>query len=121
MTRGVSLMAMNYLGAEHVVANYGLMGSVKAALESSVRHLAAELGGSGIRVNAISPGALLTRAASGLTDFDRLLDDTARRAPLSHALSIDDIGAFCTFLASDDTCAITGGTDIVDVGMHMLG
>ncbi len=112
---------MSYLGAEQVVANCRVMGPVKAALEASVRYLAAELGGTGIRVNAISPGALPTRAASGLPDFDRLLDDTARRAPLHHALDIDDVGAFCAFLASDGARAITGGTHYIDAGIHMLG
>ncbi|MBR7988719.1 enoyl-ACP reductase FabI [Burkholderia cenocepacia] len=121
MTRGGSLMAMSYLGAEQVVANYGVMGPVKAALEASVRYLAAELGGAGIRVNAISPGVLPTRAASGLPDFGRLLDDTARRAPLHHALDIDDVGAFCAFLAGDGARAITGGTHYIDAGVHMLG
>ena len=121
MTRGGSLMAMSYLGAEQVVANYGVMGPVKAALEASVRYLAAELGGAGIRVNAVSPGVLPTRAASGLPDFGRLLDDTARRAPLHHALDIDDVGAFCAFLAGDGARAITGGTHYIDAGMHVLG
>jgi enoyl-[acyl-carrier protein] reductase I len=120
MTHGGSLMAMTYFGAEQVVANYGVMGPVKAALEASVRYLAAELGASGIRVNAISPGALPTRAASGLPHFDRLLDDAARRAPLRRPLSIDDVGAFCAFLASDAARAITGGTHYVDAGMHVL-
>ncbi|MGU7779003.1 enoyl-ACP reductase FabI [Burkholderia sp. PU8-34] len=121
MKHGGTLMAMSYLGAEQVIAQYGVMGPVKAALEASVRYLAVELGGSGIRVHAISPGALPTRAASGIPNFDELLDDAARRAPLRCAPGIDDVGALCAFLASDAARAITGGTHYVDAGMHVLG
>ncbi|WP_175965628.1 enoyl-ACP reductase FabI [Burkholderia sp. BCC0322] len=121
MTSGGSLMAMTYIGADRVIDEYGVMGPVKAALEASVRYLAVELGPAGIRVNAVSPGALPTRAASGLPNFDHLLDDTARRAPLRRALDIDDVGALCTFLASDAARAMTGGVHYIDAGMHVLG
>ena len=115
-----SLMTMSYLGAAEVIDHYGLMGPVKAALEASVRYLAAELGPAGIRVNAVSPGPLATRAASGIEHFDKLLDDSARRAPMRRPLGIDDVGPLCAFLASDAARAITGGTLYVDGGFHIL-
>ena len=120
MRQGGSLMAMTYLGAEEVIADYGLMGPVKAALEASVRYLAAELGPAGIRVNAISPGPLATRAASGIAHFDRLLADAEARSPMRRLASIDDVGAMCAFLAGDGARAITGGTLYVDGGYNIL-
>ena len=120
MKQGGSLMAMTYLGAEEVIADYGLMGPVKAALEASVRYLAAELGPAGIRVNAISPGPLATRAASGIAHFDRLLADAETRSPMRRLASIDDVGALCAFLAGDGARAITGGTLYVDGGYNIL-
>lgn len=121
MKDGGTLLTMSYLGAAEVIDNYGLMGPVKAALESSVRYLAAEMGPQGIRVNAISPGPLATRAASGIADFDQLLADAAQRAPLRRLVDIDDVGALCTFLASDAGRSITGSTLYVDAGYHILG
>ena len=121
MQGGGSLLAMSYLGAEEVISNYGLMGPVKAALESSVRYLASELGPQGIRVNAISPGPLATRAASGIQHFDQLLADAAQRAPLRRLVSIDDVGALSTFMASDASRSMTGSTLYVDAGFHILG
>jgi len=120
MTDGGSLLTMSYLGADEVVPHYGVMGPVKAALQSSVRYLASELGPQAIRVNAISPGPLATRAASGITGFDELLANAERRAPLRHPVSIDDVGALCTFLVSDAARAITGDTLYVDAGYHIL-
>ncbi|MFZ4873456.1 enoyl-ACP reductase FabI [Janthinobacterium sp. Mn2066] len=120
MQGGGSLMTMSYLGAEGVVNDYGVMGPVKAALEASVRYLAAELGPSGIRVNAISPGPLATRAASGIAHFDRLLADAEARSPMRRLASIDDVGALCAFLAGDGARAITGGTLYVDGGYNIL-
>lgn len=120
MGQGGSLMAMTYLGAEEVIADYGLMGPVKAALEASVRYLAAELGPAGIRVNAISPGPLATRAASGIAHFDRLLADAETRSPMRRLASIDDVGALCAFLAGDGARSITGGTLYVDGGYNIL-
>ncbi|MEO7200313.1 MAG: enoyl-ACP reductase FabI [Dokdonella sp.] len=120
MQEGGSLVTLSYLGAEDAIANYGLMGPVKAALESVVRYLAVELGPRGIRVNAISPGPVATRAASGLASFDRLLVDSAQRAPLPSGVSIEDVGALSAFLASDGARAITGDTLYVDAGLHIL-
>ena len=120
MTEGGSLMTMSYVGAEEVVPNYGVMGPVKAALESTTRYLAAELGPKGIRVNAISPGPLATRAASGIPNFDALMDDAARRAPLRRLVELHEVGALCSFLASDQAKAITGYTLYIDSGYHIL-
>lgn len=114
-------MTMSYIGAEEVIPDYGLMGPVKAALEASVRYLAAELGPKAIRVNAISPGPLATRAASGIPHFDSLLTQAAHRAPLRRLVDIDEVGALCAFLAGDGARAITGGTLYVDGGYHILG
>lgn len=121
MTQGGALLTMSYLGADEVVANYGLMGPVKAALESSVRYLATELGPQGIRVNAVSPGPLATRAASGIAHFDQLMSQATARSPLRRLVSLNEVGALCTFLASDGGRAITGDTLYVDAGVHIMG
>lgn len=121
MPEGGSLMTMSYVGAEEVIPSYGVMGPVKAALEASMRYLAAELGPRGIRVNAVSPGPLATRAASGIPQFDALLADAVQRAPLRRLVSLQDVGALCTFLAGDGAQAITGSTLYVDGGHHILG
>ncbi len=121
MPQGGSLMTMSYVGAAEVIPGYGLMGPVKAALESGTRYLAAELGPKGIRVNAVSPGPLATRAASGIPDFDTLMADAVRRAPLRRLVELEEIGALCAFLASDGARAITGNTLYVDAGHHILG
>lgn len=121
MSHGGSLMTMSYVGAEEVIPDYGLMGPVKAALEASTRYLAAELGPRGIRVNAVSPGPLATRAASGIANFDALMADAVRRAPLRRLVELDEVGALCTFLAGDGARAITGSTLYVDAGYHVLG
>ncbi|MQT47891.1 enoyl-ACP reductase FabI [Pseudomonas helleri] len=120
MPQGGSVMTMSFIGGRDVIPSYGLMGPVKAALESSVRYLAAELGASNIRVNAISPGPIATRASSGLSDIAGLIDDSEHRMPMRRGLNIDDIGPLCAFLASDDACAITGTTQYVDGGFHVL-
>lgn len=120
MKDGGSLMTMSYVGAEEVIPDYGLMGPVKAALEASTRYMAAELGPRGIRVNAVSPGPLATRAASGIPNFDALLDEAIRRAPLRRRVDIAEVGALCVFLASDAAKAMTGGTLYVDAGFHIL-
>lgn len=119
MKDGGSLMTMSYLGGQEVVPNYGIMGPVKAALEATVRYLAYELGEQGIRVNAISPGTIMTRAASGIASFDALVEENAQRAPMG-AVDIDDVGPLSVFLASDGSRAITGGNIYVDGGFNIL-
>lgn len=120
MSEGGSLMTMSYLGGAEVIPNYGIMGPVKAALESSVRYMAAELGEKGIRVNAVSPGPIVTRAASGIAQFDTLVEDSIKRSPLGRELDIEDVAPLCVFLASDGARAITGSTLYVDGGYHTL-
>jgi enoyl-[acyl-carrier protein] reductase I len=120
MHDGGTLLTMSYLGASQVVPRYGVMGPVKAALEASVRYLATELGSRGIRVNAVSPGPIRTRAASGIPEFDELLHDAHRRAPLRREVEIDDVGSLCAFLVSDAAQAITGDTFYIDAGYHIL-
>ncbi len=97
------------------------MGPVKAALESSVRYMAAELGAQGIRVHALSPGPLKTRAASGLDRFDELLDRARARAPEHMLASIDDVGSVAAFLASDAARLLTGNVEYIDGGYHIMG
>lgn len=121
MTDGGTLFAMSYHGANKVVPNYNVMGPVKAALEASCRYLAYELGPRGIRVHAISPGPLQTRAAAGLKDFDRLLNDAVARAPLGELVDIDDVGATCAFLATPYAHRLTGSTVYVDGGLNIIG
>jgi len=120
MKDGGTMFAMSYFGADRVVANYNVMGPVKAALEAACRYLAYELGGSDIRVHAISPGPLKTRAASGLKDFERMLNDAVERAPLHELVDIDDVGSACAYLASDYARRITGGTIYIDGGAHII-
>src|SRR5690606_13024045 len=98
MNDGGSILTMSYYGAEKVITNYNLMGPVKAALEASVRYLAMELGGERIRVNAISPGPVKTRAASGLAEFDRLMEKAAAEAPLHQLVTLEQIGEMAAFL-----------------------
>jgi enoyl-[acyl-carrier protein] reductase I len=120
MTRGGTLFTMTYYGSQMVVENYNIMGVAKAALESAVRYMAAELGPKGIRVNAISPGPLATRAASGIPEFDELLDKAKSKAPARSLVSIDDVGAATAFLAHDGAKLITGETLYVDGGYHII-
>lgn len=120
MTGGGTMFAMSYHGANKVVPNYNVMGPVKAALEASCRYLAYELGPRDIRVHAISPGPLRTRAASGLKDFERLLNDAAARAPLGELVDIDDVGATCAFLATPYAHRLTGSTVYVDGGLNII-
>lgn len=120
MKEGGSLITMSYVGAAEVIPDYGLMGPVKAALEASVRYLAAELGPAAIRVNAVSPGPLATRAASGIPHFNALVVQARERAPLRRTVEIADVGALCAFLAGDGAQAMTGNTIYVDGGYHIL-
>ena len=115
------LLTMSYLGADEVIENYGIMGPVKAALQASSRYLASELGPRGIRVHAISPGPLHTRAASGIPHFDELMKDAIDRAPLHKLVSIEDIGALSAYLVSDVARTLTGGTIYIDGGYHIVG
>ncbi|WP_084180447.1 enoyl-ACP reductase FabI [Halomonas alkaliantarctica] len=119
MKEGGSLFNMTYYGAEKVVDNYNLMGPVKAALESATRYMAAELGPQGIRVHAVSPGAIRTRAASGLKAFDELAHDGEMRSPLRRLASVQDVGNAVVYLASDAGASLTGLTHYVDAGHHL--
>jgi enoyl-[acyl-carrier protein] reductase I len=120
MTEGGSLFAMSYHGAQKVVPNYNVMGPVKAALEASCRYLAYELGKQKIRVHALSPGPLKTRAASGLKDFDLLLNEAVARAPVGELVDIMDVGLACAFLATPYARRITGDTIYVDGGVNIM-
>ncbi len=121
MTGGGSMFAMSYHGANKVVPNYNVMGPVKAALEASCRYLAYELGGQGIRVHAISPGPLKTRAAGGLKDFDLLLNEASERAPGQEVVDIDDVGYTVAYLATPYARRLTGSTVYVDAGLNIMG
>ena len=120
MKDGGTMFAMSYLGANRVVPSYSVMGPVKAALEAACRYLAYELGPRGIRVHAISPGPLRTRAASGLKDFELLLNEAAQKAPLGELVDIMDVGFACAYLATPLARRITGGTVYVDGGTHIV-
>ena len=120
MKNGGTMFAMSYHGANKVVPNYNVMGPVKAALEACCRYLAYELGAKGIRVHAISPGPLKTRAASGLKDFEQLLNAAARRAPLGELVDIMDVGFSCAFLATPYARRLSGETLYVDGGVNIM-
>jgi len=121
MTQGGSCLTMSFYGAEKVVGSYNLMGPVKAALEATVRELASELGTRGVTVNALSPGAMATRAASGIEDFDAMMSEAAERAPLHRLATIEDVGACAAFLASRAARNVTGSVIYVDAGYHIMG
>jgi enoyl-[acyl-carrier protein] reductase I len=120
MNEGGTLFAMSYHGATKVIPTYSVMGPVKAALEAVVRYLAFELGPKNIRVHAISPGPIKTRAASGLKDFDLLLNQAAQRAPLKELVDIDDVGMATAYLATPAAQRITGTTLYVDAGLNLM-
>jgi enoyl-[acyl-carrier protein] reductase I len=120
MPDGGCLLTASYYGAEKVVDHYNIMGPVKAALEGTVRYLAAELGPQGIRVNALSPGPLKTRAASGIDHFDALIDGARARAPERRLVSIEDVGAMAVGLVSDYARNVTGNIEYVDAGYHVM-
>jgi enoyl-[acyl-carrier protein] reductase I len=120
MTDGGTLFAMTYYGATRVVPNYNVMGPVKAALEACCRYLAYELGPAGIRVHAISPGPLKTRAAGGLKDFELMLNEAAAKSPLGQLVDIDDVGFTCAYLSSGFARRITGETIYVDGGANVV-
>ena len=113
MAHGGSLITMSYLGAERVVRNYGVMGIIKAALESAVRYMAYDLGPKGIRVFAVSPGPIMTRAASGIANFNTLLESDAAKAPLGRTVTIDEVGALeNAFLCTAGSSGMTGHNDL---------
>lgn len=120
MKDGGTLFTMSFHGARKVVRNYEVMGPVKAALEASCRYLAYELGPQKIRVHAISPGPLKTRASSGLKDFDLLLNEAAARAPLGELVDSLDVGFACAYLASPYANRLTGETFHVDGGVNIM-
>jgi enoyl-[acyl-carrier protein] reductase I len=120
MKDGGSIFTMTYYGSQVVVPNYNIMGVAKAALESAARYIAAELGPKGIRVHAISPGPLATRAASGIPEFDALLEKAEGKAPTRKLVTIEDVGLAVAFLAHQAAKAITGDTLYVDGGYHIM-
>ncbi|MFW8566373.1 enoyl-ACP reductase FabI [Orrella sp. 11846] len=120
LNRGASLVTMSYHGAEEVVPKYGIMGPVKAALESTVRYMAAELGPESIRVHAVSPGPILTRAASGIRDFDELMEEARTRSPLRRLVTIEEAANLTAFLVSDASSGMTGQTIYVDAGFNFM-
>ena len=121
MVDGGTLFAMSYLGAQKVVEHYNLMGPVKAALESAGRYLAAELAPKNIRVHILSPGPIRTRAASGLADFDALIEETQERTPGHRLATIEDVGLAAALLATDAARLMTGETLFIDGGFHLMG
>lgn len=120
MTDGGSMITMSYLGSVVAVPHYGLMGPVKAALESTVRYMAQELGPKNIRVHAVSSGPILTRAASGLADFDTFMETARAKAPLQRLVTLDEIAQLSTFLCSDAASGMTGQTIYVDAGVNAV-
>ena len=121
MTDGGCLLTITFYGSEKVVEDYNLMGPVKAALECSVRYMAAELGPKRIRVHALSPGPLKTRAASGIERFDELLERARERTPEHRLVSIEDVGNLAAFLVSDGAASLTGNVEYIDAGYHIVG
>jgi enoyl-[acyl-carrier protein] reductase I len=120
MTDGGTLITMSYYGADKVVANYNLMGPVKAALEASVRYAAKELAPRNIRVFAVSPGPLRTRASSGIAQFDELIEMAVKRSPGQRLVDIAEIGRVVAFLAMPASSAMTGDVVYVDAGLHNM-
>lgn len=121
ITPGGALLTMSYYGADKVVNNYNVMGPVKAALEATTRYLAADLGEKGIRVFAVSPGPLKTRAASGIAEFDELVEAAARRAPARRLVDIAEVGRVVAFLVGGGASGMTGDTIFIDAGLHIMG
>lgn len=120
MKTGGCLLTVSYYGAEKVVDHYNVMGPVKATLEASVKYMAAELGPEGIRVNALSPGPLMTRAASGIAHFDTLIDEARARAPQQRLVTIEDVGNMAAGLVSESARNVTGNISYVDAGYHVM-
>lgn len=120
MKDGGSLLTTTYYGSQRVVDTYGIMGPVKATLESAVMYMADELGSKNIRVNAVSPGPIATRAASGIKEFNVLLDKAKEKAPLGRLVTQENVGAYAAFLVSDEADAVTGNIAYVDAGYHSV-
>lgn len=120
MPNGGSMLSMTYLGADEAVPHYGLMGPVKAALESLTRYMAMELGEQGIRVHAVSPGPILTRASSGIASFDDLMANAVAKSPLKRLVTLTEIANLCAFLCTDASSGMTGQTIYVDAGAHIV-
>lgn len=118
--RNASIVTLTYLGGERALPNYNVMGPAKAALETAVRYMAADLGGEGTRVNAVSAGPVRTLAASGIADFRRMLEHNARVAPLRRNVSLEEVGNATAFLCSDLAAGITGEVVHVDAGFHAV-
>ena len=116
-----SIVTLSYIGGERVIPNYNVMGIAKAALEASVRYLAADLGPRGIRVNAISAGPIRTLSASGVSGFTKMLDHIAEKAPMRRNVTQTEVGDTCMFLCSEMSRGITGSTLFVDAGYHIMG
>jgi enoyl-[acyl-carrier protein] reductase I len=121
MPRGGSLLTLTYYGAEKWMPHYNVMGVAKAALEASVRYLAADLGGKNIRVNAISAGPIKTLAASGIGDFRYILKWNEHNAPLRRSVSIEEVGDAAVYFLSDLARGVTGEIHHVDAGYHIVG
>ena len=119
MPQGGTCLSVSFFGSSRVVRHYNMMGPVKAALESTVRYAAAELGERGIRVHALSPGPMKTRAASGIDHFDELIAAASERAPTHQLATIEDVGAMCAFLASPEARNLTGGVHDIDGGFSI--
>lgn len=121
MNPGGCLLTMSYYGADKVIGNYNVMGPVKAALEATTRYMAAELGERGVRVFAVSPGPLKTRAASGIAQFDELIEAAVARAPARRLVDIAEVGRVVAFLVGGGASGMTGDTIYVDAGLHNMG
>jgi enoyl-[acyl-carrier protein] reductase I len=120
MTDGGAILTTTYYGGEKVVEHYGLMGPVKAALEGTVKYLAAELGEKKIRVNALSPGPIATRAASGIHNFDELLQLARQKSPEHENIYIGSVGGYARFLVSDEAHLVTGNIAYIDAGFNIM-
>ncbi|PIR39766.1 MAG: enoyl-[acyl-carrier-protein] reductase FabI [Alphaproteobacteria bacterium CG11_big_fil_rev_8_21_14_0_20_39_49] len=120
MKDGGCMLTTTYYGGEKVVESYGVMGPVKAALESTVKYMAAEFGEKKIRVNALSPGPIATRAASGIANFDKLLVDAKNKSPEHELICTDCVGAYARFLVSDEARLVTGSIAYVDAGFNIM-
>ncbi len=116
-----SIVTLSYIGADRVVPGYNVMGIAKAALEASVRYLAADLGPQGIRVNSISAGPVRTLSASGVKDFSKRIDEVAARTALGRNVTAEEVGDACLFLAGPHSRGITGTVLFVDAGFHIMG